>query len=257
MRRVPLLAMLAVLCGLLAAPSNAAPLGGLMLRGSKTAYVDVYVYVNTTVTLADVTLKTKGSYVGFFLAPAPANRDTVGALVMPRVGATGGDSTNTIKLGESWDLRAGKYRMFLITDGASEVFVPIEGQGFRGWVPKGKAPLSVTRADFDVAAGTPGATRRHPMTLRQRSLVVAAGQASSSSLTAVDSFGACITSSTTCSNTYAISARLPAARTWAYGARLAPPGTYAGQFSLDRFGGVDAGSHVDGALLVLTIGLQT
>ena len=46
---------------------------------------------------------------------------TVGALVMPRVGATGDDAASVIKLGDSWDVQAGKYRMFLLTDGAGLV----------------------------------------------------------------------------------------------------------------------------------------
>lgn len=132
MRRVPLLAMLAVLVSLLVAPVSAAtPAEGIFLRGSRTAYVDLYVYVNRTIAVDDVVMKTKGTYVGFYLSPAPADRDTVGALVMPRVGATGPGAV--MQLGQSWDVQAGRYRMFLLTDGAAEVFIPIEGQGYRGW----------------------------------------------------------------------------------------------------------------------------
>src|SRR6266700_3577748 len=142
MRRVPLLAMLLGLVAFLApVHSYAAADEGIVLRGNHTAYVDLYVYVNTTINTADLRMSTKGTYVGFFMSPAPANRDTVGALDMPRVGATGADSKSTIQLGQSLDVQAGKYRVFLITNGPAEVFIPITGQGLRGWVPRGRAPL--------------------------------------------------------------------------------------------------------------------
>lgn len=250
--------MLGALLSFLVVPAaDAAPSEGILLRGSRNAYVDLYVYVNRTISVADVTMKTKGSYVGFYLAPAPFNRDTVGALVMPRVGATGGDSASVVKLGDSWDVQAGKYRMFLLSDGPAEVFVPIEGQAFRGWVARTPAPVSVRRSDFDVAAGSTGATEQVPLRLRQRSLVVAAGMASSSSLTAVDHLSACVTAEAGCASTYTVTARLPMARVWTYGVMLAQPGVYQGRLALNRVAGADAGSHVDGAVMVLTIGKQS
>jgi hypothetical protein len=256
-RRVPLFALICALFSLLVVPASAAPAEGILLRGSRSAYVDLYVYAAATIAPADVTLKTTGSYVGFYLAPAPFNRDTVGALVMPRVGATGDDAASLIKLGDSWDVQAGKYRMFLLTDGAAEVFVPIEGHAFRGYQPRGPAPVSVRRADFDVPAGSGGAEEAVPLTLRSRSLVVTAGMASSSSLTAVDHLSACVESGNGCASTYAVNARLPMARVWTSGVMLAQPGVVRGQLSLTRVAGGDAGSHVDGAVLVLTIGKQS
>jgi hypothetical protein len=251
MRRVSLLAMLLVLCSLVV-PSFASTDEG------KTAYVDLYVYVNTT----DIRMSTRGTYVGFYMAPAPANRDTVGALVMPRVGATGATSSDVMQLGDSWDVQAGKYRMFLLTDGPATVFVPIEGQGFRGWVPRGVAPISVKRADFDVAAGAPGGTRRVPVPVDVRSLVIAAGMATSTSLTAVERIDACVTAYTSCTTPLSTvpdtpATRVPAGRAWAYGSALVMRGSYGGLFDLSRLGGGDAGSHIDGAVLVLTIGIQT
>ena len=252
MRRVPLLAMLAALVSLLAVPSGAATVEGIVLRGSTSAYVDLYVYVNKTISVADVVMKTKGTYVGFYLAPAPANRDTVGALVMPRVGAT--DSASALKLGESWDVQAGKYRMFLLTDGASEVFVPIEGQGYRGWVPRGRAPVSVRRADFSVSAGSAGDSVTVPLNLRSRSLIVAAAQSTSSSLAALEHVTACVTDSTSCTDT---PGSVPVGPARSSGAQLAAPGAYRATLDLSRLGGVDGGSYVDGVILVLTIGRQT
>lgn len=257
-RRVPLLAMLAVLLGLLVAPATAAPEEGILLRGDRTAWVDLYVYVNDTIGAADVTMRTKGSFVGFFLSPAPADRDTVGALVMPRVGATGGDSASIVKLGDSWDVRAGRYRAFLITDGPAEVFIPIDGQGHRGWVPRGHAPLSVRNTDFDVAAGSGGRTHDVPVRVGTRSLVVAAGMATSASLTAVDQLSTCVRHGAACAGSRGYSARLPLGRVWSYGVTFAPAtGPYAASFDVDRTLGSDAGSHVEGAVLVLPIGRQT
>jgi hypothetical protein len=256
MRRVPLLAMLLVLVSLVV-PAFATPDDGILLHGSRTAYVDLYVYVNTTITAADVRMSTKGSYVGFYMSPAPANRDTVGALVMPRVGATGATSADVMKLGQSWDVQAGKYRVFLLTDGPADVFIPIAGQGYRGWVPRGRAPFSVRPANFDVAAGSIGDTQRVPVAARARSLVVAAAVASSASLTGVDQLTACVTSATTCSVSYEVTARMPAAKAWTYGVALVAPGSYGGVFDVHRLAGVDAGSHIDAAVLVLTIGVQT
>lgn len=257
MRRVPLLAILAALVSLLAVPARAATAEGILLRGSKSAYVDLYVYVNRTISVADVTMKTKGSYVGFFLAPAPANRDNVGALVMPRVGANGGDTTGVIKLGDTWDVQAGKYRMFLLTDGAAEVFVPIEGQGFRGWNPRGRAPFSVRRADFAVSAGSGGESRSVPLALKSRSLVVAAGQSTSRSLTAIEHVSACVTVADTCAGAVPAVEGAPLSSTRASGAQLVAPGSYNAMVDLNRLGGVDAGSYVDGVVMVLTIGRQT
>lgn len=260
MRRVSLLALLLCALSLLSVPSSAAPDEGIIVRGSRTAYVDVYVYATHTIAPADIRFTRRGSYAGFFMSPAPADRPTVGGMVMPRVGATGETSQDVIKLGESWDVHPGKYRLFLITDAAAEVFVPIEGQGLRGYVPSRRAPFSVHRADFDVPAGSTGQTKQLPVNLRSRSLVVAAGVASSTSLTAVDQVAACVESDAGCSS-FSLSMRAPAARAWAYGAALHAPGRYKAVLDVrrvkgDTLGG-DAGSHVDGAVLVLTIGIQT
>lgn len=257
MRRVPLLAMLAVLVSMLVSPSAAAPAEGILLRGAQTAYVDLYVYENTTLDTSSLRITGGRSYVGFFLAPAPANRDTVGALVMPRVGAVGGSNAAMMRLGDSWDVQAGKYRAFLITDGPAEVFIPITGQAFRGWTVSRAAPFSVRDANFDVPAGPGNHHERTNMTLRKRSLVVAAGRATSTSVTAVDHLQACVSASGECSTTFAVTARLPAATAWTYGVELVQPGTYAGVLDLARVGGPDAGSHVDGAVMVLTLGIQT
>ncbi|HEX8001929.1 MAG TPA: hypothetical protein VF519_04460 [Mycobacteriales bacterium] len=259
MRRVSLLAALLCALGLLAVPSHGAGNEGILVRGSRTSWIDVYVYTTATIAPADIEFSRKGSYAGFFLSPAPANRPTVGALVMPRVGATGETQNDVMKLGESWDVAPGMYRLFLVTDGPAEVFVPIQGQGFRGYAPTRRAPVSVHRADFDVPAGSAGEVRQLPVALRDRSLVVAAGIASSPSLTAVDQVAACVSSDTGCSS-YSLSVRAPLARAWAYGAALQSPGRYNAVLDVRRLAGQtiggDAGSHVDGAVLVLTIGVQ-
>jgi hypothetical protein len=255
MRRVPLLAMLLVLCGLAVPASHAAADEGILLRGSRTAYVDLYVYVNTTLDPASFRITSRGSYVGFFMSPAPANRDTVGALVMPRVGATVADP---MKLGQSWDVQAGKYRMFLLTDGPAEVFVPIAGQGYRGYYPRGAAPFAVRPADFDIAPGSVSAAHQTTMRLRSRSLVVAAGMATSKSVAAVDRLTACVTSSgAACSTTYSVAAHFPGTAPWSYGVELVPPGDYAGVFDVTRVAAADAGTHVTGDVLILTIGIQS
>jgi hypothetical protein len=256
--------LLVLVLGLLSTfviPTSAAPIGGtgegIVLRGGHSAYVDLTVYVATTIDTSQLVLRTKGSYVGFFMSPAPANRDTVGALVMPRAGATGADSASTVKLGKSWDVQAGRYRVFLLTNGASEVFIPITGQGVHAYTPRGRAPVSVRRADFNVAAGSAGASRRVPVSLRARSLVVVAGLVSSSSLTAVDELNACVSETAACATSFVATTRVPAARAWTYGADLVPAGSYAGVLSVQRVGGTDAGSHMAADVLVLTIGIQT
>ena len=260
MRRVSFLAMLAVVLGLCVSPSSAAPAEGILLRSGHTAYVDLYVYVNRTISLADVSMRTTGSYVGFFMSPAPANRDTVGALVMPRVGATGQDAASTMQLGDSWDVQAGKYRVFVLTDGPAEIFIPIEGQGFRGWVPRGRAPLTVKPTNFDIAAADHTGAVDTVVPIRQRSLIVTAGLASSSSVTAVDEISTCIAESSACASSYAsdAAARVPLGRAWAHGAALQPPGSYSAVLALTRLvSGGDAAAHVDGVVMVLTIGRQT
>lgn len=259
MRRVSLLAALLCALSLFQVPSNAAGSEGILVRGGRTSWIDVYVYSTATIAPADIEFTRRGGFAGFFLSPAPADRPTVGALVMPRVGATGETSSDVIKLGESWDVAPGKYRLFLITDGWSEVFVPITGQGFRGYSPTRPAPIAVHRTDFDVPAGSAGEVRQYPIALRDRSLVVAAGVASSTSLTAVDQVTACVTSDTGCSS-YSLSLRAPAARAWTYGAVLSAPGRYNAILDVRRVAGEtiggDAGSHVDGTVIVLTIGVQ-
>lgn len=258
MRRVPLLATLLVACALVV-PARAATDEGIVLRGSRTAYVDLYVYASTTITPADLRMSGRGSYVGFYMSPAPADPATVGALVMPRVGATGATSSDLMSLGAGWDVRAGKYRVFLLTDGPATVFIPIKGQGYRGWTPTHRAPLSVRRADFDVEPGSAGETMRQPVSVSARSLVVTAGVASSASLTGVDMLNVCVTAATTCSlppTAPTASTRLPGGRAWTYGTALVPAGWYSGVIDVQRVGGVDAGSHIDGAVIVLTIGIQ-
>lgn len=259
MRRVSLLAALACVLSLLGLPSSAATNEGIIVRGHRTTWIDVYVYSTATIAPADIRFTRRGSFAGFFLSPAPANRPTVGGMVMPRVGATGETQADVIKLGESWDVAPGMYRLFLLTDGPAEIFVPIEGQGLRGHTPRAHAPLSLRPVEFDVAAGSTGETRQYPLSLRARSLVVAAGVASSPSLTAVDQVAACVTSDTGCSSV-SLSMRTPAARAWAYGAALQAPGRYNGVIDVRRvageLAGTDAGSHVSGVVLVLTIGIQ-
>jgi hypothetical protein len=254
MRRVPLVAMLLVLCGLVVPSSAAVPDEGILLRGSRTGYVDLYVYENSTLDPASFRITSRGSYVGFFMSPAPANRDTVGTLVMPRVGAT---SSDRMRLGKSWDVQAGKYRVFLLTDGPAEIFIPVAGQGFRGYQPRGVAPLSIRPVDFDVAPGQVVTEHETTMRLRSRSLLVAAGRVTTSSLASADRITACITTGGACSTTYAVTARFPTAATWSYGAELVPPGDYSGALDITRLAGVYARSHVAGAVLILTIGIQT
>lgn len=257
MRRVPLLAMLLVLCGLVVPSSAAVTDEGILLRGSKTGYVDLYVYENSTLDPATFRITSRGSYVGFFMAPAPANRDTVGTLVMPRVGASGASPSERMRLGKSWDVQAGKYRVFLLTDGPAEIFIPVAGQGFRGYQPRGVAPLSIRPVDFDVAPGQVVTEHETTMRLRSRSLLVAAGRVTTSSVASADRITACITTGGACSTTYSVTARLPSAATWSYGAELVPPGDYSGALDITRLAGVDARSHVAGAVLILTIGIQT
>jgi len=133
--------------------------------------------------------------------------------------------------------------------------VPIEGQGYRGYQPRGSAPLSLRRADFDVAAGSPGDSRHIPVNLRTRSLVIAAAMASSASLTAVDQMSTCVTETASCP--VALEARVPFGRAASSGAVLVAPGTHTAVFDMTRLGGVDAGSHVDAMMMILTIGRQT
>ncbi len=246
--------MLLVLVGLVA-PSRADTGDGILLRGSRTAYVDLYVYVNATIDPDAIRITGGGTFTGFFMSPAPANRDTVGALVMPRVGATGDD--DVIRLGQSWEVQAGKYRVFLLTDGPAEIFVPIAGQGYHGHTPHHRAPLSVRRADFDVAAGSPGTVHQTLMRLRSRSLIVVAGNATSDSLTAVDGLNACVTHGEDCATTVEFAARVPAFAAWTSAASLVAPGDWAGVINVTRIAGVDAPSHVAAAVLVLTIGVQS
>lgn len=254
MRRARLLLLLLGLLAGLVVPAHAAADEGILLRGSRTAYVDLYVYTSATISPEDVTMSGGRSFVGFFMSPAPADRDTVGALVMPRVGAT---PDQPMKLGASWDVRPGKYRVFLLADGPAEVFVPIPGQGLRAHKPTGGAPLGLARADFDVPAGATIASHAYPVYLRSRSLIVTAGVASSKSLTAVDQMDACVSTDTACAvSTDAPTVRLPNARAWTYGVTLAPPGRWSGVLDVHRALGDDAPSHVDGAVLVLTIGIQ-
>ncbi len=255
MRRARFLLLLLGLLAGLVVPAHAASDEGILLRGSRTAYVDLYVYTSATITPADISMTGGRSFVGFFMSPAPADRDTVGALVMPRVGAT---KDAPMKLGASWDVRPGKYRVFLLTDGPAEVFVPIPGQGLRAHKPEGRAPLGVTRADFDVPAGANVASHAYPVSLRSRSLIVTAGQASSRSLTAVDQMDACVSADTACAlSTDAPTLRLPNGKAWAYGVTFASPGRWSGVLDVHRALGEDAPSHIDGTVLVLTIGIQT
>lgn len=257
MRRVSLFAFLVMLAGLLSVPSFASTDEGIVVRGGRTAYVDLYVYRAATIDPDALQLSTRGSYVGFYLSPVPANRDTVGALVMPRVAA------GVMTLGQSWDVRPGRYRMFLLTDGPSQVFVPIAGQGLRGYTANRRAALSIRKVDFGVPAGSTGVTKSFPVRLRERSLVIAAGLVRSDSLTAVESVHSCVSVDSTCAATYTnISAetaatRLPTEQAWAYGASLVKPGTFSAVLDVARYGGYDAGSSVAASVMVLTIGLQS
>lgn len=114
-------------------PTNAAPARpSLTVVGNRTAYADITLAHRADLDLSHATLTGGGRFVGLYvetLDKPVADRSEPGArfgIVRIRDYHPTGEAAPTLMLGDAW-LAAGRYRVYLVADGAATVRVPLSG----------------------------------------------------------------------------------------------------------------------------------
>lgn len=247
----------APLCGLvllfltgLVPLSSAAPGEGIYVRGRLSSYVDVTIPSTVTLTDSEIEISTSGRFAGFFLLPDTSTRPTVGALSLARAG-----TEPYLKLGESWTLYPGGYRLYLLAETLTDVFLPIDGFSARTYAPVRRAGVRLNPLDFVVGPSEERAERRIRLPLRgRRTLVVAAELATSTQLTGADSVRTCVApASVECSRAYVPTLRAPAFDARSSSATVQPAGTYDAVFALQREAGIHGETQVTATAVTLDL----
>jgi len=225
--------------------------GGILVKAGSTAYVDVTIHEEVEIPEAEITFRTQGDYAAFYLLPHFATHEPVGALWSPRVGA-GGDR-RLVRLGTGWQLTPGLYRLYVIADRATDVFIPLPGSAFRAYRALRPAQASVRQSGFRVGATDDVREQRLPaVATSRRTLVAAVSYATSASLTGVDHSTTCLVARRKdCAATALPALRLPASSARSDDAALYPAGRYEGVSRLARTAGVHADTTVATLVLVL------
>lgn len=137
---------------LLQAPPSAAedvPVKMLTLKGDHGAYADFAVADSVTIVPGDSIIHTDGSYAGFTLYSLPDHKLKSGRTLIPAFEATGhpfGPLTHVLPQ----DLGPGMYRVYLFTDGATTIQIPLQGLS-RPLRVRPKSPASVEAGVLDLA----------------------------------------------------------------------------------------------------------
>lgn len=128
-RLVPGLALVGVLAP--ATPSHAA-VPGVTLAGTRNGYVDLTLPVRSALPDRGVVIRTSGRYAGYYLSHRTNEDIGVGEFLVPELHREPASSAfpQTLRFGTvSGSLPAGRYRLHLITDGVSSIFIPLSGLG--------------------------------------------------------------------------------------------------------------------------------
>lgn len=247
--RLPLCGLVLLVLGALVPLSSAAEGEGMRIRGRLTTYVDITVPSTFTVSDTSIEIASSGRFAGFYLLPDTSARPTVGALSLRR--APG----KPIQIGESWTLYPGGYRLYLLAETPTDVFVPIDGFAARTYVPTRRGDVRLHSLDFVVGAEDMSAERRIRLPLRgKRTLVAAADFATSTALTGADAVRTCVVkASVSCRRALVPTLRAPAseARSASAGVQLA--GTYDAVFAVERAAGIHGETTVAATAITLDL----
>ncbi len=127
-RRGLLLAVLAaVLVG--AVPAGASPARVMSVRGTQGRSVVILPTFEIELTVASISAKTTGSYIGFYLVPLDRRGPSWGALAARHL-AFSGDEFGVQMLGARGKGHlSGRYRLYLFGDGSGSISLPLSGSG--------------------------------------------------------------------------------------------------------------------------------
>jgi hypothetical protein len=237
-------------------PGTASAAGdGILVKANGTSYVDITVHQAADIPDGEITFKTKGRYAAFYLLPHFSTHEPVGALWSPRLGA-GGSAGRVVPLGAGWEVTPGLYRLYVISEAPTDVFIPLPGGAFRAYRTTHRARASVKQSGFRVDPDDDAAEHRLPATAHsKRSLVTVVSYATSTSLTGVDQNAVCVVPSSMSRKNCGASSipvlRLPAASARSVDTGLRPAGRYDGVYRLTRTAGVHGDTSVATFLLVL------
>lgn len=225
---------------------------GILVRAGSTSYVDVTIHETVDVPEDEVTFKTRGRFAAFYLLPHFATHEPVGALWSPRLGAGDGRG-RLVRLGSGWQLTPGIYRLYVVAERPTDVFIPLSGSAYRAYRTRHAAKASVQESGFQVSAADDVREQRLPALARsRRSLVTAVSYATSTSLTGVDESTTCLVAAQQrCASSVLPALRAPGASARSAESGLHSAGRYDGVFRLDRRAGVHDVTKVETFLLVL------
>lgn len=241
---VVLLAVGALLPGLARAAEE-----GIVLRGAISSWVDVTIHESVEIPRADIDVTSAGRFAGFYLLPHFSTHEPVGALWSPRLGAP--TSASLLPLGDTWTVTAGAYRLYLLAEARTEVFIPLPGSALRAYQPRNRASVSLRLMDFVVPPDATGVERRVTVAASsRRSLVAAVSYATSTSVTGMDQSSACLASSAQACSAIP-QTRLGTTSAQSYQVGLQGAGRYDGVFRLTRGVGLHGETTVRTGVLVL------
>jgi hypothetical protein len=173
-RRISLLPVLALL--FLAGPARAADVHYLVLRGSRSASVEVTFAHPFTLMLDSYSavpprVTTKGSYAGVWVEQVRDDRINAGTVVVPKMRMIDGDFP--VAFGIDGRLPAGRYRVHLLADGASEVRIAVRGLD-RDVVlaPRGRNLVTGRLVDLALVPGAHSGSADIPVALRDTTMTV-------------------------------------------------------------------------------------
>jgi len=236
-------------------PSYAEAREGILLRGSGTGYVDVFVHHLVDIRTADIAVSGGGRYAGFFMVPDTATRHSIGALAVPKLGAGGDSGGRLVPLGPDFQVAPGTYRLYLISErGPTEVFIPIHDEPLIDVRPQRGTRAALREMSF-VMTGDAGSDERRIRVHPQRTAMVAAlQQVTSDGLTGTDFVATCLVQAAQeCRRpaTPKMRAPLMPARTSSYA--VSKPGSYDAAFRVERGLGIHADTKVEAGVFTLDL----
>lgn len=250
-RRLGFLLVLLSLLALLR-PSYAEDREGIAIKGSSSGWVDVFVHRLVDVREDQIVVR-GGRYAGFYLVPDTATRNPMGALAVPSVGAGGDSGGRLVRLGADYQVAPGAYRLYLIAEGYTEVFIPIPGERFVEVRPRHAASTRLQPLSF-VVSGDSADERRMRLAPRRASVMAAIQQVSSTGLTGVDYIATCLVpASMECRRSPVPTVRPPGLVARSSSATSVKPGSYDAAFRVERGFGMHADTAVNAAVFSLAL----
>ena len=185
--------------------------------------------------------------------PDTSTRTPTGALAIPALGAGGPSGGRLFPLGPDYDVAPGTYRLFLIAETHTSVYIPIPNHPLQTLAPRGRSDSSMRLGEFVVPAAEQKAERRIGVHVRRPTLTMAA-QVSSGGLTGVDHQLTCLTpAGTVCSRPPVRTTRAPFTTGRSSVAELSRPAAYDMVYAVERGVGVHTETNVKLAAFTLVL----